>query len=58
MEVLRLMSLRETFVYTGHPVLFNELQDKQIVYSCRKIYQYLCNVVFDGSFKQFVYVVT
>ena len=50
------MSLRETFVYTGYPVVFNELQDKQIVYSCRQIHQY--NVVFEDSCKQFVYLVT
>jgi len=50
------MSLRETFVYTGHPVMINELQDKQIVFSCRKVHQY--NAVFEGSCKQFVYFVT
>jgi len=50
------MSLRETFVYTGHPVVFNELQDKQIVFSCLQIHQYIA--VFDGSNKQFVYLVT
>jgi len=55
-EVFSLMSLRETFVYTGPPAVFNELQDKQIVFSCRQIHQY--NVVFEGSYKQFVYLLT
>jgi len=50
------MNLRETFVYTGSPAVFNKLQDKQIVFSCRQIHQY--NVVFEGSYKQFVYLLT
>ena len=27
---------RLVFIYKRHPIVFNELQDKQIVYSCRQ----------------------
>ena len=28
-------------VYSGHPVVFNGLQDKKIAYSCRQTQQYI-----------------
>jgi len=42
MEVLRLMSLRETFVYTGHPVVFNELQDKLFIAAVKYTNTFWC----------------
>ena len=34
------------YIYIGHPVVFNELQDKQTVYSCCQTQQYIQFLVF------------